>query len=60
MGYFGLNCSALCGHCTANHSCHHETGECMLGCENGWTGITCVNKHKGIHVVIVRPVNVGR
>ncbi|XP_062618946.1 multiple epidermal growth factor-like domains protein 6 isoform X5 [Saccostrea cucullata] len=36
-GFYGINCTRLCGHCTKNATCDHVTGSCPNGdCEPGW------------------------
>nr|XP_022306194.1 neurogenic locus notch homolog protein 1-like isoform X2 [Crassostrea virginica] len=35
-GTYGLNCSEDCGACLNGTDCHHMTGECPSGCEQGW------------------------
>nr|XP_022311501.1 uncharacterized protein LOC111116789 isoform X2 [Crassostrea virginica] len=35
-GTYGLNCSEDCGACLNDTDCHHVTGECPSGCEQGW------------------------
>ncbi|XP_078327529.1 uncharacterized protein LOC111116790 [Crassostrea virginica] len=35
-GTYGVNCSEDCGACLNDTECHHVTGECPSGCEQGW------------------------
>jgi hypothetical protein len=44
-GYWGDNCSKLCGQCSGNKGCDPVSGKCLSGkCEAGWT-----NKNSGQH-----------
>ncbi|KAK3594317.1 hypothetical protein CHS0354_028697 [Potamilus streckersoni] len=41
-GRFGDVCNETCGNClNGNLSCNGTTGQCIDGCERGWSGITC-------------------
>lgn len=40
-GYYGKNCTKLCGHCIESKKCHHVSGICSKGCEPGYRGNTC-------------------
>ncbi|XP_056003146.1 multiple epidermal growth factor-like domains protein 10 isoform X2 [Ostrea edulis] len=36
-GFYGTNCSLVCGHCAGNATCDHVTGSCPSGhCAPGW------------------------
>ncbi|XP_062596177.1 multiple epidermal growth factor-like domains protein 6 isoform X2 [Saccostrea cucullata] len=37
-GFYGRNCSRLCGHCAENLGCDQVNGSCSAGrCESGWS-----------------------
>lgn len=40
---YGAECKSTCGHCRDGVPCHHVTGQCMTGCEPGYTGQNCNN-----------------
>ncbi|XP_067679851.1 uncharacterized protein [Haliotis asinina] len=40
-GRFGPNCSLTCGHCVDEDPCHQDTGVCLGGCQDGFTGHSC-------------------
>ncbi|KAK3594319.1 hypothetical protein CHS0354_028699 [Potamilus streckersoni] len=41
-GTFGDVCNETCGNClNGSLSCNSITGQCIDGCERGWSGITC-------------------
>lgn len=47
-GRYGVNCSQECsGQCKDNIICEHVTGQCVKGCDVGWTGATC---DKGLNI----------
>ena len=31
-----------CGNCLNGDQCHHVDGTCMMGCDSGWSGDTCM------------------
>lgn len=42
LGYFGEGCGVRCsGHCIKDEPCDHITGECSIGCQDGYTGARC-------------------
>ncbi|GLV42885.1 hypothetical protein CBL_09965 [Carabus blaptoides fortunei] len=43
-GYFGYNCQEKCGKCQGGtNRCDKISGECNLGCEEGYTPPHCIN-----------------
>ncbi|XP_046345817.2 uncharacterized protein LOC124126420 [Haliotis rufescens] len=40
-GQFGPSCSLTCGHCIDGEPCHQDTGVCLRGCQDGFTGHSC-------------------
>ncbi|XP_046571692.1 uncharacterized protein LOC124279862 [Haliotis rubra] len=40
-GKFGPMCSLTCGHCVDDEPCHQDTGVCLRGCQDGFTGHSC-------------------
>ena len=40
-GFYGQDCSTLCGFCLKNETCNHVTGLCSKGCAAGHQGDTC-------------------
>ncbi|KAL3879056.1 hypothetical protein ACJMK2_031370 [Sinanodonta woodiana] len=50
---FGPECKYMC-HCVSNSQCNDSTGECMVGCDPGWTGPGCqyVDIAYGAYVVM--------
>lgn len=38
---YGLNCIQTCGACINNSYCHHISGMCPWGCDNGFQGMNC-------------------
>ncbi|XP_062620884.1 multiple epidermal growth factor-like domains protein 10 [Saccostrea cucullata] len=56
-GFYGRNCSFLCGQCANNAKCDHVTGSCPSGlCERGWKNTSdkrcneeCENGTFGLH-----------
>ena len=40
-GYFGTECSQVCGWCKNTVDCHHLNGTCLTGCEAGYIGDMC-------------------
>ena len=39
--YYGLNCNALCGQCSADDMCNNVTGICLYGCKPHWMEPKC-------------------
>ncbi|XP_048751404.2 multiple epidermal growth factor-like domains protein 10 [Ostrea edulis] len=37
---YGVKCVYNCGHCI-NGTCDHVTGNCLIGCDRGWTTSKC-------------------
>ena len=51
-GLYGLNCQNNCSpNCAVFEQCDVRTGECIGGCQAGWTNSTCdeSKKQKMIH-----------
>lgn len=42
--FYGDNCSLSCGHCMHFDPCHHISGQCLNGCDPGWSGLHCVTR----------------
>lgn len=43
-GYFGMDCKKKCsGHCMNNEPCHHVSGMCTSGCQDGYIGEHCID-----------------
>ena len=40
-GYFGTECSQVCGLCRNTVDCHHVNGTCLTGCKSGYIGHMC-------------------
>ena len=40
-GFYGHNCSRLCGECLGDDVCDKTTGTCPRGCATGWTENFC-------------------
>ena len=41
-GYFGINCVENCSMtCRVPGGCNKVTGQCLGGCQAGWTGDRC-------------------
>ena len=40
-GYFGRNCTEVCGFCIDGEPCHNVEGTCKNGCDQGYQGLTC-------------------
>nr|XP_022308875.1 protein draper-like isoform X1 [Crassostrea virginica] len=41
-GKYGVGCEVSCGQCMYKGLCHHVNGTCLDGCEQGYTGETCI------------------
>ncbi|KAK7501070.1 hypothetical protein BaRGS_00007555, partial [Batillaria attramentaria] len=55
-GFWGQNCGIQCGWCRENGPCDSNTGQCLAGCKDGWTGDNCLTSTKG-SIPAVTPVN---
>ena len=40
-GYYGVNCSELCGNCAKKITCDRMTGYCESGCDEKHKGLRC-------------------
>ena len=40
-GYYGMNCTSICGNCSENAECYKTTGECPGGCSSSWKPPFC-------------------
>ena len=40
-GYYGMNCTSICGNCSDNAACNKTTGECPGGCSSSWKPPFC-------------------
>ena len=38
---YGLECNTSCGNCFLGEQCHHLTGNCPDGCDEGFFGDKC-------------------
>ncbi|KAL3880530.1 hypothetical protein ACJMK2_032764 [Sinanodonta woodiana] len=42
LGHFGDVCNEMCGNCLyVKDSCNSSTGQCTMGCQQGWRGGKC-------------------
>lgn len=48
----GPNCKNICGHCYGVDACDVLNGNCMHGCEPGYTGRTCTEGYLHIYYII--------
>lgn len=45
--YFGMDCSELCSeNCINKKQCHHVSGVCFNGCQDGYIGSLCTDGKK--------------
>ena len=40
-GFFGSDCTSVCGHCLNANQCHLSNGTCLNGCSPGYIGTQC-------------------
>ena len=40
-GYYGDECSKVCGWCKQADNCYHVNGTCLNGCESGYINDMC-------------------
>ena len=62
-GYYGTECSQLCGLCKNTVDCHHVNGTCLTGCESGYIGNICKTRKYvkavwSVYIDIILRVNV--
>lgn len=41
-GYYGENCTNICGSCLNNQTCNNVNGTCIDGCSEGFKGDLCI------------------
>ena len=50
-GFYGQNCSEVCGYCFRKDQCQFMNGTCFKGCDGGYWGERCTKskRKKKIH-----------
>ncbi|PVD24655.1 hypothetical protein C0Q70_15139 [Pomacea canaliculata] len=49
VGYYGENCSQLCGHCRQDTTCDPDNGTCLVGCSLGFIPGLCTECDAGYY-----------